>query len=540
MTSRITPTRAQDLLSRVSSYSESIRGTSHLSAATHSLLESADHEDARASSASEKGGPPNMWSRDLIGYYCHYACIGMVNGLLQSCLQPYCQYVVMGQPNQCGTIATFVNLPWSFKILYGLLSDAVPINGQHRKPYMVLGWSLTVAGSLVIAIMSPTQLSVMCVLFLGITFAYIIADCAADAALVGFSASEPPETRGSILATAYLIRFTSGIGASSIIAFLYNGPPTQGDFSFGLTTAQLLWIVVGFVCVLMGASLPFLHEPLDMEPPAALSTRLRQFHELMMMPSAYRIAFAMVGLTTLSLVLNQATNNANAEWFHMTPLQFGLSAALNNVVLAVGMWAFKRFLLNVNWRVSYAVGIVGMQGLAAAYLLTIYDESFRNGWWIVFTSQDSELAYALIFAIGVVIIPEIAMPGYEGITYGAITTYSNCAQNLTNVINNLLLAIWPSNTQSSALRSDTAAVKQHMAYLTYATMGVALASLVFLPVLPSQKEHVARLRALPPSRLMGNLAVLLLILLMVGGSALTCLPIFPATACLVIAGGAGC
>lgn len=540
MASRITPTRAQDLLSRVSSYSESIRGTSHLSAATHSLLETADHEEARASSASEKGGPPDLWSRDYIGYYCHYACIGMVNGLLQACLQPYCQYVAMGQPNQCGTIATFVNLPWSYKILYGLLSDAVPINGQHRKPYIVLGWSLTVAGSLVIAIMAPTSLAVMCTLFLGITFAYIIADCAADAALVGFSAFEPPERRGSILATAYLIRFTTGIGAASILAFLYNGPPTKGDFSFGLTTPQLLWIVIGFVSLLMGASLPFLHEPLDTEPPSPISARLRQFHELMQLPAAYRIAFAMVGLTTLVSVTNQATNNANSEWFHMSPLQFGLSSALNNVILAAGMWAFKRFLLNVNWRLSYAVGIVGMQVLAAAYLLTIYDEKFRNGWWIVFTSQDSELAYALIFAIGVVIIPEIAMPGFEGITYGAITTYTNCAQNLTNVINNVLLAIWPSNTQSSQLRTDTAEVKQHMAYLTYTTMGVALCSLVFLPVLPSQKEHVARLRALPPSRCMGELSVLLLILLMVGGTALTCLPIFPQTACLVIAGGPGC
>jgi hypothetical protein len=75
------------------------------------------------------------------------------------------------------------------------------------------------------------------------------------------------------------------------------------------------------------------------------------------------------------------------------------------------MFLFKRYLLNVSWRVSFAVGIVGMQALGLVYLLTIYIPTFRNGWWIVFTSQDQELAYTLLFAIGVVIIPEIAMPG---------------------------------------------------------------------------------------------------------------------------------
>ena len=47
-----------------------------------------------------------------------------------------------------------------------------------------------------------------------------MADCAADAALVGLSAREPIETRGSILATAYSLRFVANIGAAGVIAFL--------------------------------------------------------------------------------------------------------------------------------------------------------------------------------------------------------------------------------------------------------------------------------------------------------------------------------
>ena len=59
-----------------------------------------------------------------------------------------------------------------------------------------------------------------------------------------------------------------------------------------------------------------------------------------------------------------------------------------------------------------------------------------------------EFAYAFTFVIGIIIVPEITLPGYEGIIYGAITTFSNQAQNITNAINNLLLSIWPSNARA--------------------------------------------------------------------------------------------
>lgn len=40
-------------------------------------------------------------------------------------------------------------LPWSFKILNGLLTDCVPVFGMRRKPYFVIGWCIYVAAGLV-------------------------------------------------------------------------------------------------------------------------------------------------------------------------------------------------------------------------------------------------------------------------------------------------------------------------------------------------------------------------------------------------------
>ena len=64
-----------------------------------------------------------MWSWRYAALYAHYTCIGLVNGMLTQALMPYCLYVAHGQPNTCATVSTFVNLPWGYKLLYGMLAD---------------------------------------------------------------------------------------------------------------------------------------------------------------------------------------------------------------------------------------------------------------------------------------------------------------------------------------------------------------------------------------------------------------------------------
>ena len=40
---------------------------------------------------------------------------------------------------------SLVTLFWSYKILFGILSDCVPIRGLRRKPYIIFGWTLCAA-----------------------------------------------------------------------------------------------------------------------------------------------------------------------------------------------------------------------------------------------------------------------------------------------------------------------------------------------------------------------------------------------------------
>ena len=614
-------------------------------------------EGARKEQEAPKPQPPDMWSNAYIALYAHYACVGLVGGILTTALQPYCLYVKQAQPNTCATLATFINLPFGFKLFYGMISDCVPIFGQHRKPYIVGGWFFAFVAALVGAV-HPDDLDLPTAssLFLAMTVAYLVADCAADAALVGYSTLEPKETRGSILSTAYSIRFTFNVVSAALVALLYNGPPSGGDFAWGLTLQQLLWLPVGFVGLAMGGTLPSLVEERSAgtSKPLSFLRRLVQVRKLMQQHAVWRLVLGLVLTTTLSLISNQAANNANARWFHMSPLQLGASNCLQSLCLAVGMAAYKKYLLHVSWRKTYTVGIVGMQLCNLAYLLTVFFPQFKNGWWVVFTSVNIQLAYAFTFVIGILIVPEITIPGFEGVVYGAVTSFTNQAQNLTNALNNLLLSVWPSNTSNeqldlcalpSARRSNARAaaaaaaaaaadgdaahphpphasellaraatgaastaaasvastaasaaslllpasgpwtteaeeptawqqqqsvagawaelgggaaaadaaaagagagattcgeVERNMASLTLLTVAIATCSLVFMPLLPRQKDETALMMKRPPSKLAGDCMLLLGVMLMVVGPAFACLSVFPQTSCLKIAGGPGC
>ena len=80
---------------------------------------------------------PDLWSSSYVALYAHYACVGMVGGLLTTMLQPYCLYVIEAPPNTCASINTFINLPFGFKLFYGMVSDCVPVWGQVTQTYPI-------------------------------------------------------------------------------------------------------------------------------------------------------------------------------------------------------------------------------------------------------------------------------------------------------------------------------------------------------------------------------------------------------------------
>jgi MFS family permease len=81
-----------------------------------------------------------------------------------------------------------IGLPWSFKLLFGLMSDFVPLFGSRRKSYLLLS-SLLAAGCLLAVAIIPFELSRLKLIFgliggasLGVAFTDVVVDALAVAA----------------------------------------------------------------------------------------------------------------------------------------------------------------------------------------------------------------------------------------------------------------------------------------------------------------------------------------------------------------------
>ncbi|ETM37142.1 hypothetical protein L914_16281, partial [Phytophthora nicotianae] len=103
--------------------------------------------------ALRDGGEVNIWSRDYIGLIAQYAAVGMIFGTLPGTVYPFLFNYLNMEGTQVVSAVVLLNMPWSFKIFYGMITDCVPIMGYRRRPFMVMGWTLCFAMLLVMACM---------------------------------------------------------------------------------------------------------------------------------------------------------------------------------------------------------------------------------------------------------------------------------------------------------------------------------------------------------------------------------------------------
>lgn len=102
-------------------------------------------------------------------FFLFFTCCFQISSLVPSlCRPPYPRayvdsfvanplniYIVQtlnAQPSQQNTLVVLMTAPWSFKLIYGFLSDVCPIGGLRRKPYLAFGYLLSSLCYLVLAL----------------------------------------------------------------------------------------------------------------------------------------------------------------------------------------------------------------------------------------------------------------------------------------------------------------------------------------------------------------------------------------------------
>lgn len=206
---------------------------------------------------------PYSWHNAAI--MSSYFCVGFGMTFIGTPLTYYMIDTLYSSAEEQNVVSVVMSLPWSFKLLYGFLSDAVPIRGQRRKPYFCIGWAVYVAANALLAALVTPSVGWIAALMLVQTMGYMCSDVMTDTLVVERSkAFETEVERGSLQAAGYTLR-TAGTCLGSVLgAVLYN----TSSWGWGLTISQIFVLNATLPVLLLAPLVPSLvDDPSGAAPP---------------------------------------------------------------------------------------------------------------------------------------------------------------------------------------------------------------------------------------------------------------------------------
>lgn len=192
-------------------------------------LSAAPASQHRPNDSSRKRKTVTLLSAHHIGLLVSLAFASVLTSCIKRGLVPLLQSELGMTTTQVDAAQILLILPWACSFVLGFCSDALPIFGRQRKPYMVLGWCVTSLALLVLAFVYYTQEFVMrskrdsssgatadhrlrmlylYVVLLGFTsFGGILSVVVAEIYVVQLSRRELLQRRGHMLGTFLLTQF---------------------------------------------------------------------------------------------------------------------------------------------------------------------------------------------------------------------------------------------------------------------------------------------------------------------------------------------
>lgn len=524
-------------------------------------------------------GISRVTSKQIIGLYCNYALIGLINGCLVAVIaKPICMYVFDGVANekvtysQCNMGATLLQMPWNFKVFYAFLVDRVRLFGARRKYWMICGWTVSLAllglGALFVDSFAKDQnWPAYMYLMMGTCFCYMFANVAADGLVVELSQLEPPERRGYIMTTAQMVRFGTTAGILAFNAILTNGPamypPTPGAdlpktlFDFGLNIWQLhlmlfvLAVPIYITMVVCIDDAPPSPDGQEQERETSVDA-LKNMWLTLKSKAMFMMIIFNVGFITIAH-LGEPTSPALASIVVPTPILLSTSSLLGQLLFVFGVWIFRRYFMNVNWR--FTCCWTGMlQQLETMFIFAIiYDFAGigQSGAFYAFGDFFLSLVSGIAQVVSSLATIEIARPGLEATTYELLVTIHNCALAFNTNIVNTLMPVFNINEitggENGTYTADGGANKdKYNTYMTQATLvcaGIQICgTLFFMWFLPATKEmcHTWKEDTRFHKTWVAVTGFCIAVVVFFYSITLSLFTLFPATSCLKIAGGNGC
>lgn len=498
------------------------------------------------------------------GLLVNYACIGFLNGLFPALVYPLFKRYLNMKSYQVSAATMVIQLPWSYKTFFGILSDHFPIFGYRRKSYILIGWAICFTALMALAYsphvepyykpgeihrtrdvaarvvnnpQAPHAGARYLVQIMFVCIGYVITDVACDGIMVELAQHEHIEVRGTAQSTIYIVRYSANLMAGVVAALCFNGTEYGGSFAWSVPY-HLVFFMCGVITSLGAVSSILL---LDEEPFPPDMLR-HPFHEMWRI-FKQRAIWQLMAFHFLNSFLSGISFSGVASiqdyWAGITPLNNSISGCVTTALFVAATWLMRTYFLNSSWRGLMFACTMFMSAVNFGVNMVVTFNLVRNQWFYLGGPQLAVIPDGMRHVISGFVTVEIAEHGFESATYSLLTTVHNlaspCAVSATNYIDSFF------DVSDADIAGDSPHVRRQVASCLLLALGAQLLSLTTLRLLPDQKLEAQELKFHgSSSRLAGLVAFVVLSAALAWATTLNLLSIQSSTACLRIAGGRGC
>jgi hypothetical protein len=436
---------------------------------------------------------------------CCYLLVGILQGLSSVWLNVYPLDLGATEAQQV-TLSTLRSLPASFKLVFGFISDTLPLCSFRRKSYMLIGWSIASVSMMILLAFSNVRLdasederpsieflSLMTLLF-GLGFWW--ADVMADSVVAEKAKLEPVDQRGHLQSTCYACRFFGLMCAAPFGTWLYQ----SGDGGPHVIVTLMVLFPLGILPLVY-----FLREH-KQDQVTPVSEQCKEIFNTV----CSRAVWQPMGFVFLYNLLQIG----NAAWrqFLMTGLDFD-SAKLNTllmvsyVLLYLGVMCYKYYLIHWSWRSVYIL-TTGLNGVASLLQILLIEGMTLGLSPFLFALGDdafAEFIGGIQFLPTTIMMVHLCPTGSEGASYAMFTTVNNSALTLSAAISTLLLPIWDVSKEAFEAGDYSGMIN-----LTLLTTFLQVSGICFVCWLPRTKEDLVQLGEDSPRSFVGGIIFLVI------------------------------
>ncbi|GLD92335.1 hypothetical protein PINS_up000868 [Pythium insidiosum] len=461
--------------------------------------------------AIRPGGAVNIFSLTYIGLVFNYFVVGIVDGLARALIYPFFRtYLHLSDHQQQSALALFA-FGWCFKFVFGYLSDCLTITRLRRKPYMIVGHVLLLCFEIGIAVIpqiepywkdgrlnnpkaadeSPRYL--VPVMF-G-SFGHVILSIATEAMMVEHAHRESEFARGTIQCTIYAIRYIGEMFSTLVVALMCNSNEYGGSFSFSLSANSLIGSISIFSIIGIYATLRHIHE----EPLVGRQrfySHMRSIWRIVEQRATWQVTLFgfLQAFCFMYKVPEQDTIYEN--WLNGDTLSRNLSSVGMSLAYAIAIYSLQTDALrNYSWcRLAIISTLVCTVTSLTVSLLLVFDVVRSKPLFlidqIILAGGD-----AVVWMTRILVIVEIAEPGYEATSYALVTAIQNLAVPLATATSSAMSSAF--GVTAKEVEQDTREVRREVmgSYLVMFGLRV-IVGLAILVLLPDQKRATRKLKLL--------------------------------------------